>query len=164
MDCLANREPLTPLAVLERSLASFPDKTAVIYGPETWSYRRFGEEISRLAGALTRAGVEPDDRVALVAPNVPTLLVAHFAVLQVRATLVAINPQLSSEVIAGIVNHSGAKIVFVDPEFAPLFLDAALEHQPVLVNLEDPVAGVLGRPLDGPTYDDFVQEVPLTPR
>ena len=157
-------DPLTPLGLLERTLRVFPEKSAVVYGDERWSYRRFAEEIGRVAGALVRAGIAPGDRVAFLAPNVPALLAAHFAVLQVRAALVAINTRLQREEVSYILDHSGAKLVFCDPELAGVIPSAAsLTARPRLVNVEDPVAGVTGRPLDGPSYTEFVAGADVLP-
>jgi fatty-acyl-CoA synthase len=157
-------DPLTPLGLLERTLRVFPEKTAVVYGDERWSYRRFAEEIGRLAGALVRAGIAPGDRVAFLAPNVPALLAAHFAVLQVRAALVAINTRLQRDEVSYILDHSGAKLVLCDPELAGAIPSAAsLSARPRLVNVEDPVAGVSGRPLDGPSYAEFVAGADVLP-
>jgi fatty-acyl-CoA synthase len=158
-------DPMTPLGLFERTLRVFPERPAVVYGELRWSYRRFAEEVGRLAGALVRAGVAPGDRVAFLTPNVPELLAAHFAVLQVRAALVAINTRLQAEEVGYILNHSGAKVVFCDPELAGALRGApgGLAARPLLVNVEDAVAGVLGRPLDGPSYAEFVDGAPVLP-
>ncbi len=159
------QKPLSPLTLLERTLRVFPQQTAMTYGDRHWTYREFGEEIGRFAGALGRAGVGPGDRVAFLAPNVPELLAAHFAVLQVHAALVAINTRLKSEEVGYILNHSGAKIVMVDPELAPIVrgVPYALEASPRFVNVEDPVGGATGKPLDGPTYQEFVVGADVLP-
>ena len=83
-------DPLTPLAFFERTVRVFPEKTAVVYGSQRFSWREFAEYVGRFAGALIRAGIEPGDRVAFLTPNVPALLAALFAVLQVRGVLVTI--------------------------------------------------------------------------
>jgi fatty-acyl-CoA synthase len=158
-------DPLTPLAFLERSVRVFPDKTAVRYGDRSWSYGAFAAEIGRFAGALARAGVGPGDRVAVLAPNVPVLLAAHFAVPRLGAALVAINTRLNAAEVGYILNHSGAKVVLADPELAANVAEApeGLAANPRLVNLEDPVAGVSGRPLDGPGFDEFVAGAEVLP-
>jgi fatty-acyl-CoA synthase len=160
-----SNDPLTPLVFLERTVRVFPDKAAVRYGDLHWSYADFAEEVGRFAGALARAGVEPGDRVALLAPNVPTLLAAHFSVLRLGAALVAINTRLVASEVGYILNHSGAKVVLVDPELAANVTDApgGLAANPLLINLEDPVAGVAGSPLDGPTFDEFVDGADVHP-
>jgi fatty-acyl-CoA synthase len=162
----AHHDPLSPLALLERTLRVFPQQTAVRYGDRRWTWAEFGREIARQAGALRRAGVGPGDRVAFLAPNVPALLAAHFAVLQLRAALVAINTRLQSEEVGYILDHSGAKLVLVDPELAPIVagIPHALAARPTLVNLEDPIGGATGSPLDGPTYAELVagaDELPI---
>jgi fatty-acyl-CoA synthase len=159
----ASHDALSPLRLLERTLRVFPEKEAVSYGTLRWTYRRFGEEVARLAGALERAGIGPDDRVAFLAPNVPELLVAHFAVLRVGAALVAINTRLNAEEVGYILDHSGARILFCDPALAPLVPREGLATRPVFVNVEDAIGGAVGRPLDGPTYAEFTSEAKLLP-
>jgi fatty-acyl-CoA synthase len=161
-----NRDPLTPLSLLERTLRVFPNRLAVAYGERRWTWAEFGDEIARMAGALRSLGVGPGDRVAFLAPNVPELLAAHFAVLQLHAALVAINTRLQAEEVGYILEHSGAKVVFVDPELAPAVagIPHPLSARPLLVNLEDPVAGVTGTPLPGPTWAELcagAERVPL---
>ncbi len=154
MNASVHLDPLTPLSFLERTVRVFPSKTAVVYGPQRLSYAAFEEQVARMAGALLRAGVEPGDRVSFLTPNTPELLVAHFATLLVRAPLVAINTRLKAEEVGYILGHSGAKLAFVDPELAPML--PAGPKRPLVVSVEDPVAGVLGAPLGGPTYREFV--------
>jgi fatty-acyl-CoA synthase len=161
-----NHDPLSPLALLQRTLRVFPNKEAVLYGDTRLTWAEFGREIARQAGALRRAGIGPGDRVAVLAPNVPALLAAHFAVLQLHAILVAINTRLQAEEVGYILEHSGAKLVLVDPELAPAVqkIPHALSAKPLFVNLEDPIGGATGTPLDGPTYAELVagaEELPL---
>jgi fatty-acyl-CoA synthase len=159
---LASRDELTPLAFLARTLRVFPGKTAVVYGDQRWSYLEFAERIGRLAGALARAGVGPGDRVAVLAPNVPVALEAHFAVLALHAVLVAINTRLATDEVSYILEHSGAKVLLVDPELAPRAAGVAgLASRPLLVNVEDPPAGVVGTPLPGPAFEEFVRGAPV---
>jgi fatty-acyl-CoA synthase len=156
-------DALTPLALFERSVRVFPDQPAVVYGDTRASWAEFAESVGRFAGALERAGIAPGDRVAVLAPNVPVALAAHFAVLRVRGVLVMINTRLAAGEIAYILDHSGAKIVLVDPELAPRILQAegTRTARPLFVNAEDPVAGVTGTPLAGPSFAEFVAGAPV---
>jgi fatty-acyl-CoA synthase len=158
-------DPLSPLALFDRTVRVYPNKTAVIYGPQRFSWKEFGEYVGRFAGALLRAGIQPGDRVAFLAPNVPALLAAHFAVLQVKGVLVTINTRLMAAEIGYILNHSGARIVLVDPELAPQIqqIPGGLTADPRFVNVEDEVAGVLGTPLPGPTFAEFVDRADVLP-
>src|ERR1700710_2038708 len=106
--------PLTPLAFLERSADVFADKTAIVYGDRRQTYSEFAAEATRVAHALRASGVGPGDRVAYLLPNIPEMLVAHFAVPLAGAVLVAINTRLSSEEVRYILDHAGAKLLVVD--------------------------------------------------
>ena len=110
---------LTPLTFLGRSAAVYPDKTAIVYGERRHTYREFAAEATRVAHALRGSGVEPGDRVAYLLPNIPEMLVAHFAVPLAGAVLVAINTRLSTEEIRYILDHSGCRLLVVDAALVP---------------------------------------------
>src|SRR5437879_1532029 len=114
------RTELTPLSFLQRSAYIFPDKTAVVHGRQRYSYREFHERVNRLASRLRAAGLRKHERVAFLCPNTPPLLEASFAVPAAGGTLVAINTRLSASEIAYILEHCGARFLFVDAELAPL--------------------------------------------
>ncbi len=134
--------PLTPLAFLGRSAEVFPDKDAVIYGDRRLSYREFADQTTRVANALRASGIEPGDRVAYLLPNVPEMLVAHFAVPLAGAVLVAINTRLSTEEVRYILDHSGSKLLVVDAALWNRVAPVADELQSVqeIVTVQDPAA------------------------
>jgi len=136
----ANRVPLTPVAFLERSAGIWPDKIAVRHGSLAYSYRQFEARCRRLASALARRGVRRGDTVAVMAPNVPAMLEAHYAVPALGAVLNALNYRLDARSIAFCLEHGEAKVLLTDPEFAPT-IEAALQHstRPLLVvDIDDP--------------------------
>ena len=73
------KDPLTPVVFLRRTARVFPERTAVVYGDLRWSYADLAREVGRMAGALRSAGVAAGDRVAVLSPNTPHHLAAHFA-------------------------------------------------------------------------------------
>jgi acyl-CoA synthetase (AMP-forming)/AMP-acid ligase II len=79
-----DREPyrteLTPVSFLRRSAYLMPDKTAVVHGERRYTYRQFEERVNRLASRLRALGLRHLDRVAIIAPNTPAMLDAHFGV------------------------------------------------------------------------------------
>jgi fatty-acyl-CoA synthase len=115
-----SRTELTPVSFLERSAHVFPDKVAVIHGDRRYTYRQFEERANRLASALRNAGLAKHDRVGFICPNIPPMLEAHYGVLMAGGVLVAINIRLGSDEIAYILEHSGARFLFVDHEFEAL--------------------------------------------
>lgn len=114
----ANFSPITPISFIERAATIYPNKVAVAHGDlkRTWSqtYAR----TRQLASALIKAGVGVGDTVAVMLPNTPPMVEAHFGVPMVGAVLNSLNTRLDPEAIAFMLNHGEAKVVIVDPEFS----------------------------------------------
>jgi fatty-acyl-CoA synthase len=149
--------PLTPLAFLRRSAQVFPHKTAIVYGDRRYTYAEFAAETTRVAHALRGSGVEPGDRVAYLLPNVPEMLVAHFAVPLAGAVLVAINTRLSTEEVRYILDHSGCRVLVVDAALHPVVAPVAEELKTVeeIITVIDPVSPGDGTG-SGVTYADLL--------
>ena len=152
---LANYVPLTPAAFLERSAAAFPDKTAVIDGERRFSYRDFRERSRRLASALSRKGIGPGETVAVLAPNVPAMLEAHYGVPMSGAVLNALNTRLDADAIGFCLGHGEAKLAIVDAEYLPL-IKRAIQSTDLRLALVVVPAGEL--PTEGEEdYESFLR-------
>ena len=114
----ANYVPLSPVAFLERSERVYPNKVAVRHGKRAFTYAEFGARCRRLASALTRAGVRRGDTVAIIAPNVPALLEAHYAVPGIGAVLNALNYRLDAATLGFCLGHGEARVLLADTEYA----------------------------------------------
>jgi fatty-acyl-CoA synthase len=148
---------LTPLSYLRRSADVYPDRTAIVYGERRVSYAELADEVVRVARALRASGIGPGDRVAYLLPNLPEMLVAHFAVPLAGAVLVAVNTRLAGEEIRWILDHSGAKLLVVDAVLAAGVAPVAGELRTVteVVTLTDPAAPPATATIPGPGYDEF---------
>ena len=152
--------PLTPLRFLERSAEVYPGKVAIVHGDRRVTYREFAGEATRLARALQASGIEPGDRVAYLCPNIPELLIAHFAVPLAGAVLVAINTRLATEEVRYICDHSGAKLLVVDSELRSIVTPVQDELETVreIVTVTDPEGEPdAGDASDGPSYADLLE-------
>jgi fatty-acyl-CoA synthase len=152
----ANFAALSPLGFLARAAAIYPEKLAVIDGERRFSYRQFEARCRRFADALRRRGIAPGDTVAVLAPNVPALLEAHYAVPMAGAVLNALNYRLDARSIAFILGHGGAKFLVADREFAPLVRDALREFGRAMPLVE--IAAGEEASLGGTEYEDFLAE------
>ncbi|HEX5078991.1 MAG TPA: acyl-CoA synthetase [Geminicoccaceae bacterium] len=155
----ANYAPLTPISFLERTADVFPRRTAWIHGGQSCDYRSFRERCRRLASALAGRGVAPGDTVAVVLPNTPPMLEAHYGVPMAGAVLNSINIRLEPATIGYILRHGRAKVLLTDSEFAPVVREAlaGLEAPPLVVDVLDALAGG-GERLGPLTYHELLAE------
>ncbi|MBD2749366.1 AMP-binding protein [Microvirga sp. BT688] len=133
----ANFRPLTPLDFLERSVSVYPDRPAVIWHDQRYTYRAFGELVGRFAAMLRRKGISRGDTVSIMAPNRPEMLAAHYAVPMVGAVLNTINTRLDADTVNYILKHSESRILIVDPSCADVARQAAVGLNVALIHLDD---------------------------
>ncbi|HKA00680.1 MAG TPA: long-chain-fatty-acid--CoA ligase [Candidatus Solibacter sp.] len=112
--------PLTPIRALYRAMDLYGNKTGVVSGDRRFAYREFVERVERLAFALLSEGVAVGDRVAFLSFNSNQLLEGYFAAPLIRAIVMPLNVRLTHAELAGILNHAEPRILFYEPDFAPL--------------------------------------------
>jgi 3-(methylthio)propionyl---CoA ligase len=155
----ANYVPLTPVSFLERSALIYPHKVAIRHGRIAHTYGEFAARSRRLASALARRGIARGDTVAVMAPNVPALLEAHYAIPALGAVLNALNIRLDASTIAFCLEHGRAKVLITDAEFSPVIKAAVAQlRRPILiVDIDDP-EGPAGERLGPVRYEDLLAE------
>lgn len=139
----ANHVPLTPLSFIRRTADLFPERTALIYGVRRYTWGEAYARARRLASALTARGIRPGDTVSIMAANTPELFEAHFGVPMAGAVLNAINVRLDAATIGYILDHSDARILLADTQFAPVVRRALAElgrHLTVIDIVDDQAA------------------------
>jgi len=156
----ANHAPISPLSFIERTAEVYPTRLAIVHGDlrQDWAttYRR----CRQLASALAQAGIGKNDTVAVMLPNTPPMVEAHFGIPMVGAVLNALNTRLDPETVAFMLDHGEAKAVIVDPEFAAVMKKALALRQstrPLLViDVEDALYTGATELLGSVTYEAFV--------
>ena len=123
----ANHVPLTPLSFIRRTADLFPARTALIYGARRQTWGETDARARRLASALAARGIGHGDTVSIIAANTPELFEAHFGVPMAGAVLNAINVRLDAATIAYILDHSDARLLLADTQFAPVVRRALAE-------------------------------------
>lgn len=156
----ANFAAISPLSFLERTAEVYPHRTAVIHGPLRRTWSQVYERCRRLASALRGAGLGKGDTIAVMLPNVPPMVEAHFGIPMAGAVLNALNTRLDPEAIAFMLDHGEAKAVIVDPEFAGAMQKAiALRKStaPLLViDAEDALYTGPAARIGSTTYESFL--------
>src|ERR1700722_9487434 len=138
----ANHVPLSPVSFLTRAARIYPNRVAVIHGERRFTYAQFLDRVRRLASALARAGVGKGDTVAIMAPNIPQMLEAHYAVPMLGAVLCSINIRLDAAAIGFILRHSESRVVLTDTEFAGVMGPAVEDLALLTVDIDDAPGGV----------------------
>jgi fatty-acyl-CoA synthase len=156
----ANYTPLTPINFIERSAAVYPQRLATVHGAMriTWAeqYRR----VRRLASMLARHGIGKGDTVAVMLPNTPPMVDAHFGVPMTGAVLNTLNTRLDADSIAFMLNHGEAKAVIVDREFSGVMQAALakLGRELLVIDVDDPEYTGPGQRLGSIEYEAFIAE------
>lgn len=140
----ANYVPLTPLSHLRRASVVYPEREAIVYGKNRYSYKEYYKRVTLLASGLEKRGIKTGDVVATILPNIPAQVEAHFGIPALGAVLNTINTRLDVKTVAYIFDHGEAKIVIVDSQFLSLAEDAKKiceSSGPEIIEVQDLTSG-----------------------
>ncbi|WP_426958964.1 AMP-binding protein [Muricoccus radiodurans] len=146
----ANHVSLSPLTFLRHAAETYPGKVAVIHGPMRRTYADFFSRCRRLASALARQGLGAGDTVAVLLPNGPEMLEAHYGIPAAGCVLNTINTRVDAAGLASILRHGEARLLIADREWGEVVRDALsrLDAAPPIVEVVDPSAADLPRLAD----------------
>jgi long-chain acyl-CoA synthetase len=134
---------------LKHSRTRNPEKLAIVFGEQSWTYAEFDELTNTVASNLLAAGLEPGDRVALHLLNGPELALGYLGCLKAGGIAVPINTQLKGSEIDYILRHSGSVCYIGQPD---LYTEAS-KSCPAITALE--LRYLTGWPLDSRTTNSF---------
>ncbi len=158
----ANFATLTPLSFMERTASVYPERLAIVHGNLRQTWGQTYARCRQLASSLQRSGIGKNDTVAVILPNTPPMVEAHFGVPMAGAVLNTLNTRLDPEALAFMLDHGEAKALIVDPEFAPVIAKALplrTRKEPLLViQVEDEVYGEAAVQVGSVRYEDFVAQ------
>lgn len=119
----ANYQPLTPIDFIERTAQVYPNKVAIIYDDlahneltQTWGQTFV--RCQKLASGLKNLGIDKNNTVAVMMPNTPAMVEVAFGVPMAGAVLATLNTRLDINAITFCLQHSEAKALILDSEFA----------------------------------------------
>jgi long-chain acyl-CoA synthetase len=82
-------------------------------GEEPKTYETVNREIGALMAFLEKTGICPGDKVAILSLNMPNWAIAYFSITFMGAVVVPILPDFSNTEVANVLEHSGAKAIFI---------------------------------------------------
>ncbi|NLD69365.1 MAG: acyl-CoA synthetase [Limnobacter sp.] len=158
----ANHVALSPVVFLQWAADVYPERVAIVHGAlrQTWAQTR--DRARRLAGALAARDIGEGDTVAVLLPNTPPMIEAHYGVPMTRAVLNTINTRLDPATVAFILVHSQSKVLVVDREFSAvarqaLEINAQAGHPaPFVVDVDDPEYQGPGDAIGSVGYEDWL--------
>ncbi|MEY9848948.1 long-chain fatty acid--CoA ligase [Streptacidiphilus sp. MAP5-3] len=138
---------LSLASVLAENARRRPGKLALVEGATRLTFGELWQQSLGQAAALVRLGVQPGDRVALMAPNVAEFCRAYYAILAAGGVVVPVHLLLTAEEVAFVLRDSSARLLIAHAANAEVAAVAAAEAGVPLVGVgpEAPMAGALGR-------------------
>jgi malonyl-CoA/methylmalonyl-CoA synthetase len=102
--------------LISETAAKYPDKTAIVFAGETWTYRDFDRQVQSYATNLERLGIKKGDRIAVQLPKCIEFLFFHFAILSIGAISLPLNPDYRPEEIVYFLTDSGSSLFVTNSE------------------------------------------------
>ncbi|MBV8250515.1 MAG: acyl-CoA synthetase, partial [Comamonas sp.] len=156
----ANYAALTPLSFIARTAEVYPERLAIVHGELRQSWGQTYARCRRLASSLQQIGIGKNDTVAVMLPNTPPMVEAHFGVPMSGAVLNTLNTRLDAETLAFMLDHGEAKALIVDPEFVGVMAKALKLRQrsePIyVIQVEDELYGAAAEQIGVIDYESFV--------
>ncbi|MFK5976728.1 MAG: long-chain-fatty-acid--CoA ligase [Sulfurovum sp.] len=97
---------------LEKTAKLYPNKIALIFEKEEFSYKKLNDMSNQITNILTQLGVSSGDRVAIFLPNIPIFIPIYFAIQKFGAIAVTLNATLKEQELKYILNDCQAKVLF----------------------------------------------------
>jgi len=112
------RQPLHKF--LEAAADNVPKQTATLFYDTHLTYQQLEWQVNQFAHALHGLGVRPGDRVVVVLPNMPPMIVAYYGTLKIGGVVVLPNPDADGPAIIRQIKETGAKVLVTLREFGAL--------------------------------------------
>ncbi len=109
---------------LDLSALLVPERTAIAFEGERYSYAQLSERVNRLADALNQLGLEKGDRAAILEVNCNEYVEACFATLKVGGIFTALSFRARGEEVIYLTNKAEPKVLFVGSRYADMVNDA----------------------------------------
>ncbi|NGQ95830.1 acyl-CoA synthetase [Brevibacillus sp. SYP-B805] len=103
--------------ILQRSRARYPDKIALRFEEEAFTYEAFDRIVNQAANAILARGLQKGERAAVLSRNSMDFAILNFALAKAGIIMVPINYMLNTDDVAFILGHAEVSACFVSPEF-----------------------------------------------
>lgn len=121
---MLNTEMTMPQAI-RRVAEAFPEREALVCGGSRFTYGQLLDHVQRLARGFSALGVRAGDRVASLLPPGPEFIFTFFAVAELGAVIVPLNPQLRQRELEHVLIDAEPAVLVAWRPIEPELLDRA---------------------------------------
>ena len=130
--------PLTIPHILQETVSRFNNRDAMAFVGETpVSYGVLNERIQSVIAFLENNGITPGDKVAILSTNMPNWGITYFAIVSMGAVAVPILPDFTPTEITNVINHSGARAIFMSASLIQKLNEADVPALDLKVLIDD---------------------------
>ncbi|CCO07540.1 long-chain-fatty-acid--CoA ligase [Desulforamulus hydrothermalis] len=163
--------------LLAQAARKYPDNPAIFFFDQRLTYSQLLDRVDRFATALHRLGIKKGDRVALMMPNCPQIVISYYAVARLGAVGVMVNPMFTERELTYLLTDSGTSAVICLDQLQPKIMNvlpATQVKRVVLTGFQDylslppdlPATGDIGPQEDGGVilrFEQLLQQYPPAP-
>ncbi len=132
--------------LFQQAVDTHPEDPVAWFFGRSFSFREMEEMTARLTASLRELGIGKGDRVAIILPNLPQYIAAHFAILRAGAVVVPNNPLYTDKELAYQLKDSGARVAItldlLVPKIERIWESTGLEHC-IVCKVNDYLPGIL---------------------
>lgn len=130
---------------LEDSSKNYPNHSAIEFLGYEMTYGQLQDAVDRFAASLEASGVAEGDRVAIMLPNCPQMVISFFAVNKLGAVVVNVNPLYKGRFLKHLLMDSGAKTLIIIDRVLEAYegiADDVVLDQVIITGVQDYLPGV----------------------
>ena len=157
----ANFVQLSPLTFLERTKDVFPNHEALVYHNRSYTWLEVYNRCIKFSSALTKYGIAKGNTVSVMAANTPELFELHYSIPMSGAVINTINTRLDVNTVAYILDHSDAKVLVVDRQFAEIVSEAVkkIDKKIYVIEIDDKNFNYTNdKSFKDISYEDFLKQ------
>jgi long-chain acyl-CoA synthetase len=113
---------------VQRGAASYPDRIALMFEGQSWTYCELDDQSSQAAGMFAADGLRAGDRIALYLPNLPEFAIAYLGILKLGAIAVSISTGWKHDELHHVLDNCGARAVVTTPDLREHIPPGSVEH------------------------------------
>jgi fatty-acyl-CoA synthase len=144
--------PLVLTQFLDRAVSLYGTKKAIFCEERAFTYQELNNRVTQLSHGLRNLGIAKGDRVAYLAPNSVEMLEGFYGIFQLGAVMVPLNIRLKPDDYLFILNHSEAKVLFVDQDLYHLIIPIKEK----LVTVEKIIVHYRDEKTEETSYDEWL--------